>query len=88
MHGDSHPDVSESSLYEDLRANSQDAMYRAMSYITRCGGPSIVGSPDDVANLVASRGPIIAWLLERQDKDKIVEEYAEYRRRWSPIFPD
>lgn len=82
------PDVSQGGLYEELQAQSHDAMYRAMSYLTRCGGPSIKGSPDDVANLIASRRPMLAWLGQRHDKDKIVEGYAEFRRTWSPIYPE
>ncbi len=77
-----------SRLYQDLHADSRDLMYCAMTYISRCGGPTIFGSPDERPNLVASRGPMLAWLLERPDKDEILEGYGEYLERWSPVFSD
>jgi len=77
-----------SRLYQDLHADSRDLMYRAMTYITRCGGPTIIGPPDDLANLLASRAPMLEWLLGRSDRDKVLEEYAEYLERWSPVFID
>lgn len=81
-------DVHDSVLYRDLTCDSRDSMYRAMTYIGRCGGPSIIGHPDDLANLLASRGLMVEWLLKQQDKDKIVEEYVNYHKRWSPVFLD
>jgi len=81
-------DVHDSVLYRDLTWDSRDSMYRAMTYIARCGGPSIIGPPDDLANLLASRGLMVEWLLRQQDKDKIVEEYVKYHKQWSPVFLD
>ncbi len=77
-----------SHLYQDLHSDSRDLMYRAMTYITRCGGPTIIGPPDELANLLASREPMLEWLLGRPEKDRIIEEYAEYLERWSPVFID
>jgi hypothetical protein len=77
-----------SNLYKNLTVGSHDTMYCAMTYITRCGGPSIVGHPDDLANLLASRKLMIEWLIGRQDKDKIIEEYTRFQKRWSPVFDD
>jgi hypothetical protein len=77
-----------SRLYQDLHADSRDLMYRAMMYIARCGGPTIIGSPDARTNLLASRGPMLEWLLGRPDRGRILEEYAEYLERWSPVFND
>jgi hypothetical protein len=30
----------------------------------------------------------LEWLSGRRDADKIIEEYEEFRRRWSPLYPD
>lgn len=88
MHQNSNMRISASRLYEDLHADSHDLMYCAMTYIARCGGPTIIGSPDDLGNLLASRGPMLEWLLGRPDRDKILEGYGEYLERWSPVFND
>jgi len=80
--------VRESLLYADLHTDSRDVLYCAMTYITRRGGPSIIGPSDDLANLQANRGTVVKWLLEQQDQDEIVEDYIEYKKRWSPIFMD
>ena len=88
MRRDSHEPIRASRLYQDLHADSRDCMYRAITYIARCGGPTILGSPDERENLLASRGPILEWLLGRPDQNTILEAYAEYLERWSPVFPD
>ena len=88
MRQESHGSVQDSRWYQDLHADSRDCMYRAMMYVARCGGPTIVGSPDERNNLHASRGPILEWLLGRPDRNTILEAYAEYLERWSPVFPD
>ena len=77
-----------SRLYQDLHSDSRDLMYRAMTYITRCGGPTIIGAPDEFADLLAVRAPMLEWLLGRAERDRILEEYAEYLERWSPVFID
>ena len=88
MESEGGSDVSAGGLLEELQSNSHDAMYRAMSYIRRCGGPSITGSPDDVANLIASRTTILAWLAERHDKEKITDGYSSFKSIWSPVYSD
>jgi hypothetical protein len=80
--------IHNSNLYKDLISDLRDAMYCAMTYITRCGGPSIAGPADDLVNLQANRETMLEWLLAQRGKDKIVEEYAEYKERWSPVFMD
>jgi hypothetical protein len=31
---------------------------------------------------------MLEWLLGRPDRGRILEEYAEYLERWSPVFND
>lgn len=81
-------EYSNSSLYLDLTADSRDAMYRAMSYIQRCGGPSIVGSADDLLDLRVNRARHLDWLSGRQGVARIIGEYEEFRKRWSPVYTD
>jgi hypothetical protein len=80
--------IRSSSLYKDLNADLRDSMYCAMTYLKRCGGPPIIGPLDDLANLRANRQLMLEWLIEQQDKDKIVREYAKYKKLWSPVFLD
>jgi hypothetical protein len=77
-----------SSLYGDLSSESHDSLYRAVSYIQRCGGPTFIGSSDDMADLRSNRMRYLEWLSRRPDADKIIGEYEEFRRRWSPIYED
>jgi hypothetical protein len=78
----------QSSLYGDLSSESHDSLYRAMSYILRCGGPSITGSHDDLPGLCANRAMYLNWLMRRQDADRIIGEYEEFKKRWSPVYMD
>ena len=80
--------VYDSLLYKDITADSRDSIYRAMIYIGRCGGPQMIGSSTDLTNLIANREPLLEWLLEQQENEKILEEYEEYRKRWGPMFMD
>lgn len=77
-----------SSLYGDLSSDSHDSLYRAISYIQRRGGPDLMGSSDDMTDLRSNRMRYLEWLSGRRDADKIIEEYEEFRRRWSPLYPD
>jgi hypothetical protein len=77
-----------SSLYGDLSSGSRDSLYRAISYIQRCGGPSISGSHDDLSDLCANRARYLNWMMRRQDADRIIREYEEFRKRWSPFYID
>lgn len=81
-------ELSGSSLYQDLLSRSRDPMYRAMCYIARQGGPKIVGPADDLVNLKAHRGAMIAWLRVQDNLQTLVQDYGEYRERWSPFFKD
>lgn len=80
--------IHSSSLYKDLNTDLRDSMYCAMTYLKRCGGPSIIGPLDDLANLWANRLLMLEWMIEQQDKDKIVREYPKYKKLWSPVFLD
>jgi hypothetical protein len=80
--------LKDSSLYGDLSSESHDSLYRAMSYIRRYGGPALIGSSDDMADLRSNRMRYLEWLSRRRDADKIIGEYEEFRRRWSPIYED
>lgn len=81
-------ELSGGSLYEDLLSESRDRMYRAMRYIARLGGPKIAGPADDLVNLKAHRGAMLAWLRAQDDLHVLVQDYADYRERWSPFFKD
>jgi len=76
------------SLYQDLMSEARDPMYRAMSYIARQGGPKILGPADELANLKAHRAAMAAWLQAQEDVQRLAEDYAQYRVRWSPVFRD
>lgn len=69
-------------------SENRDAMYRAMSYIARSGGPKIAGPVDDRANLKAQRGAMTAWLQAQRDIQRLTQDYEKYRERWSPVFKD
>lgn len=77
-----------SRLERDLAAGSRDALYRAMSYAVRHGGPPIAGAADDRANLEAQRAGVLSWLRAQADPATLVREYEEYCERWSPAFKD
>lgn len=68
--------------------DTRDSMYRVMSYIARQGGPEIVGPVHDLANLKAHRSTMLTWLEAQQDIQELVENYAQHRERWSPVFED
>lgn len=78
----------DSLLYRDLTEGARDAMYRAMSYVALRGGPPISGPADDLANLRAHRAGMLGWLQAQPDLATLVQEYLEYRERWSPVFKD
>jgi hypothetical protein len=76
------------SLHTDLTSGSRDSLYRAVSYVQQCGGPSLFGPADNLANLMKAGQKALQWLSERQDEDSLVDEYKGFLRRWSPIFLD
>lgn len=78
----------ETALQNDLNSDSPDAAYRAMSFIARRGGPQIAGPADDVANLMAHRADMRAWLQSRPELTTLENDYLEYREHWSPLFQD
>lgn len=75
-------------LDQDLTGSARDALYRAISYVARRGGPQLAGAADDLANLQAQRAGMLAWLAAQADLAQLVRDYAEYRERWSPVFKD
>lgn len=78
----------DSALHDDLTGKSHDAIYRAMSFIAKQGGPQIDGSVDDFENLVAHRACMLAWLQAHHEPTTLANGYLAFRDRWSPIFKD
>jgi hypothetical protein len=78
--------VRESQLYQDLDLNHRDAMYRAMTFIARRGGPPPPGDKKDV--LTAHRARARAWLLAQEEPGDLLAIYESFRRSWNPVFLD
>lgn len=75
-----------SRLYQDLSLDHHDALYRAMTFIARRGGPTLPG--DTMAVLTAHREPAQAWLLAQKEPGEILLAYERFLQRWSPVFVD
>jgi hypothetical protein len=78
----------QSPLYLDLSGDHHDAMFCAMSYVVRQGGPALVGSPADTAALRANRARMLAWLSAQPNRDALVAGYPAFKTAWSPVYPD
>lgn len=78
--------IYDSNLYKDIHSDLHDCMFCAMTYIKKCGGPSIIDSPDNFENLVLSRKKMLDWLQKQQFIEKIVKDYNEFKETWSPVF--
>ena len=76
----------ESRLYQDLHLDHRDAMYRAMTFIARRGGPCPPG--DSKEALIGHRGPARDWLLAQEEPSDLLAAYERLLERWSPVFPD
>ena len=78
--------VRESRLYRDVHLDHRDAMYRAMTFIARRGGPSLPG--DSKQALIAHRERARDWLLAEEEPSDLVAGYEHFLERWSPVFRD
>ncbi|WDT76827.1 MAG: hypothetical protein MPW16_06335 [Candidatus Manganitrophus sp.] len=81
-------DLRQTELYHDLMTDARDPLYRAFSYLQRRGGPPIEGLSDRLALLQANRSKMLAWLEAQKERERIAAEYIEFKRNWSPIFPE
>lgn len=78
--------IRESRLYRDLHLDHRDAMYRAMTFIARHGGPPVPG--DEKETLAAYREQARDWLLAQEDPGNLLAAYERFVQTWSPVFPD
>lgn len=78
--------IRESRLYQDLSLNHRDAMYRAMTFIARRGGPSLPGDAKDV--LTAHRERARDWLLAQEEPNDLFAAYERFLQSWNPVFLD
>ena len=76
----------QSRLYQDVHLDHRDAMYRAMTFIARRGGPHPPG--DSKAALIRHRAPAMDWLLAQGEPGDLLAAYERFLERWSPVFPD
>lgn len=76
----------DSRLRRDLYLDHRDAMYRAMTFIARRGGPHLPGQTKE--DLVTHRQEACDWLLAQEDPGELLDEYDHFWQSWSPIFPD
>lgn len=78
--------IRESWLYRDLHLDHRDAMYRAMTFIARQGGPLVPG--DAKETLAAHREQARDWLLAQEDPGDLLVAYERFVQSWSPVFSD
>jgi hypothetical protein len=76
--------VRESRLYQDLYLNHRDAMYRAMTFIARRGGPPLPGDAKEV--LTAHRERARDWLLAQEELTYFLAAYERFLQSWNPVF--
>lgn len=84
--GSGTPDIRESLLYQDLHRDHRDAMYRAMTFAARRGGPPLPGDTREA--LTAHRQRAQTWLLTREDPEDLLLAYERFVLTWSPIFAE
>lgn len=75
-----------SRLYKDLHLDHRDAMYRAMVFIARQGGPPLSGDAREA--LVAHRGRARDWLSAQGNHRDLFADYERFLQAWNPIFRD
>ena len=75
-----------SRLHEDLYLEHRDAMYRALTFIERRGGPALTG--DTMEILVNSRDRSREWLDAQNDRADLLKAYDQFVETWSPVFLD
>lgn len=73
-------------LYEDLYLEHRDAMYRALTFIERRGGPALTGDTREI--LVNSRDRSREWLDAQSDRADLLKAYDQFVATWSPVFLD
>lgn len=73
-----------SRLARDLHLDHRDALYRALTFLARHGGPPVAG--DTLAELAAQRQKALDWLNGRDDGASLVAAYEAFTRNWSPVF--
>ena len=78
---------SETGLERDLRAGSRDGLYRALSYLERCGAP-VASAPPEVERMRIEAATALDWLAGRDDRLQIAGDYETFLERWSPLFQD
>lgn len=78
--------IPESRLYQDLDLDHHDAMYRAMTFIARRGGPRPPGDTREA--LAAHRALARDWLLAQEEPGDLLADYDRFVQLWSPVFPD
>ena len=78
--------VRESRLYQDIYLDHRDAMYRAMTFIARRGGPRLPGDAKKV--LFAHRERARDWLLAQEEPGDLLTAYERFLERWGPVFQD
>lgn len=78
--------IRESRLYQDVHLDHRDAMYRAMTFIARQGGPPLPGDTKEV--LAAHREHARDWLLAQEDPGDLLSSYERFVQIWSPVFLD
>ncbi|MCI0535976.1 MAG: hypothetical protein L0Z50_12190 [Verrucomicrobiales bacterium] len=76
--------VRESRLYQDLDLDHRDAMYRAMTFVARHGGPPLPGDTKEL--LQAHRDEAKNWLLAQERVGVLLAAYEHFVQHWDPVF--
>jgi hypothetical protein len=76
----------QSRLYKDLYLDHRDAMYRALTFIERQGGPAVSGDTKEA--LMSQRDLARDWLFAQTAPQRLLREYEQFAKNWSPVFPD
>jgi hypothetical protein len=80
----------DSLLQRDLTSDSRDAIYRALSFIARNGGPKVPVGMLNLAQWKQAARPSLAWLQDQSPErvNEMEARYKEYIDKWSPSFTD
>lgn len=71
--------VRECRLYQDVYLDHRDAMYRAMTFIARRGGPRLPGDAKEV--LIADRDRAPDWMLAQEEPGDLFTAYKCFWER-------
>ena len=74
-------------LRGDLRADTREALFRALVYLERAGAPPTPGG-GDLATLRARGAEGERWLLAHPGREALERGYGAFVLTWSPFFPD